>query len=144
MSSINLKSTARMGIFKQYGTPYTPKSFGMNDREFFLAVLRACPTGSALYLDQDERDSWLRRLADWSHNLPGRIDVQHYRIDEQFVAAVEQLLADEPSSLNDLHHVCVKAQDGTTLMASVDNFSIITVLDERIHRHLSVRENTVI
>ena len=133
-----------MSIFKQYGTPYTPRSFGMNDREFFLAVLRACPTGSALYLDQDERDSWLHRLADWSNKSLGRTDVDHYRIDEQFVATVEQLLADEPSSLNDLHHMCVKAQDGTTLMASVDNFSMITVLDERVRQQLSVRKNQAI
>lgn len=124
-------------MLRPYGTSYTPASFDLDDRGFFLAVLRACPPGSTLHLDQDEDEVWVERLHGWSHRASAeQFEADHYSIDNRFTDAVERLLADHPSSLAFLHHMAINLPDGTCLMSAVDNFAIITGLHDDILKAL--------
>lgn len=124
-------------LLRPYGTTYTPAFFGLDDCAFFLAVLRACPAGSTLHLDQEEDELWVDRLREWSSRTsPEQFEADHYSIDIRFTDAVERLLAEHPSSLICVPHMAIVSPDGRCLLASVDNFTIITNLDADILKTL--------
>ena len=115
------------------GTPYRPDSFGLDDQSFFLAVLRAAPVNSTLHLNYCEEEAWAEALRNWSHRKNSdRLEADHYRIDDRFIGVVELLLKEDPASLESVDQVSVRSPEGRWLMASLDNFSIITELDELI------------
>lgn len=126
------------GACQPFGTSHTPGSLGFDDLSFFLAVLRAVPVNSTLHLHQCEEEAWAEALREWAHRTSSRhLEADHYRIDGRFIEAVELLLKDAPSSLDCVDQITVKSPDGRWLMASIDNFSIITELDEDVLGKLS-------
>jgi hypothetical protein len=129
-------------LWRPYGTPYTPASFGLNDAEFLLAVLRTCPSGSLVEFDQCEPETWVNKLREWSRRSSAdQFEADGYLVDDRFTAALDELLHSDPESLNQIHHMSIVGPDHRYLMASVDNFSILTALDDTIRDRLVCRES---
>jgi len=61
-----------MGFLDVVKNVWKPKSypkteFGMDDMQFFVALLRACPEGSRLSFDHSEPESFVHTFREWSH-----------------------------------------------------------------------------
>jgi hypothetical protein len=129
-------------MFQRYGTRYTPKSFHMDEREFLLAVLRACPSGSLVEFDQCEPEEWVHRLREWSQrSSAAQFEADNYRIDDRFIAALDELIESDPAPLIGIHHMSIMGRDNCCLMASVDNFSILTTLDDAVRDKLIANQS---
>lgn len=127
-------------FWRPYATPSTPASFNLGHRDFFLAVLQACPAGATLHLGQDEDEVWVEGLRAWSIRASAaQFEADHYTIDSEFIAAIMRLLAEHPATLDVVHEMSIRAPDGRLLLAAVDNFALITHLDEEILKALQNR-----
>lgn len=115
---------------------YPQQAFGLDNLPFFLALLRACPAGSRLSFDRSEPESFVQAFRPWSHReSPSTFEADCYRIDADFVAAVEQAI--ERGTLQLDHHFGIVAPDGRPLCSSMDDFSVVTLaadIQERILR----------
>ena len=114
---------------------YPQTAFGLNDMQFFLALLRACPTGSRLSFDRSEPESFVHALRPWSfRDDPRNFEADSYTIDDGFIAAVEREVAVGTLQLD--HHFGIVAPDGRLLCSSLDEFTVVT-LAEDITRRIS-------
>ena len=123
-----------MSIFSKIISALTPKScaeteFGMEDMQFFIALLRACPTGSRLYLDEGESESFVDTFRAWSHrDQQDRFEANYYTVNNEFIAKAEQLAA--RGELELYHHFWIHAPDGQRLCSSLDDFVVVRLADD--------------
>ena len=112
--------------------------FGMENMDFFLALLRACPAGSRLTFDQSEPASFVIGFREWSHRSDiNSFEADYYTIDAGLIALVEQLAAQGSLQLH--CHFAIGSPRGGVLCASWDDFSVVKLSDEIAQ---IIRENT--
>lgn len=130
---VNHHST-RMGILNAIKMMLQPKSypmkeFGLDDMQFFVALLRACPEGSRLSFDQSEPESFVHTFREWSHrDRPDTFEADSYSIDVRFIATVEREITSGKLQLD--HHFGIVAPDGRSLCSSLDDFTVVTLADD--------------
>ena len=108
---------------------YPKTEFGMDDMQFFVALLRACPEGSRLSFDQSEPESFVHTFREWSHrDRPDTFEADSYSVDSRFIAAVEREIAGGKLQLD--HHFGIVAPDGRPLCSSLDDFTVVTLADD--------------
>jgi hypothetical protein len=116
---------------------YPKTEFGMDDMQFFVALLRACPEGSRLSFEQSEPESFVHTFREWSYrDRPDTFEADSYSIDSRFIAAVQREIASGKLQLD--HHFGIVAPDGRPLCSSLDDFTVVTLADDikqRIANH---------
>src|SRR4030095_5375434 len=116
---------------------YPKTEFGMDDMQFFVALLRACPEGSRLSFEQSEPESFVHTFREWSdRDRPDTFEADSYSIDSRFIAAVQREIASGKLQLD--HHFGIVAPDGRPLCSSLDDFTVVTLADDikqRIANH---------
>lgn len=95
--------------------------------QLLVAVLKVCPAGSRLHLDQCEPASWRTALAEWAVLRAGVGDVDHYRVEPALAVALERLLHDDPAGLEDCPHVYIASPEGEPLLTCHDDFDVVRV-----------------
>ena len=129
-----------MGILNAIKNVLQPKSypmteFGMDDMQFFVALLRTCPEGSRLSFDQSEPESFVHTFREWSHrDDPKSFEADSYSIAPRFIEAVEREIASGKLELD--HHFWIASSDGRALCSSLDDFTVVT-LDEDIKKRMT-------
>jgi hypothetical protein len=125
----------RMGILNaiksvfQSPANYPRSEFGMDDMQFFIALLRACPEGSRLNFGQSESESFVHAFREWSHRGdPNSFEADSYSIDARFIAAVEREMASGKLEL--YAHFWIVSSDGRALCSSLDDFTVVTLSDD--------------
>ena len=125
-----------LGVIKSLfcAEKYPLTEFGMDDMEFFVALLRACPEGSRLSFDQSEPESFVHTFREWSHrNRSTDFEADYYMIDPRFIAAIERELASGKLEL--YHHFWIVGSDGLALCRSLDDLTVVT-LDDQIKKRI--------
>jgi hypothetical protein len=123
-----------MNIPAKIKNALSPKSvpqeeFGLDDLQFFLALLRACPEGSRLCFDQSEPESFVHAFRLWSHrNIPETFEADYYTIDREFIIVAERIVAARQLELD--HRFDIVAPDGRSLCCSLDDFMIVTLAND--------------
>ena len=123
-----------MGILNAIKNVLQPKSypmteFGMDDMQFFVALLRACPEGSRLSFDQSEPESFVHTFREWSHRDDSKsFEADSYSIAPRFIEVVEREIASGKLQLD--HHFGIVAPDGRSLCSSLDDFTVVTLADD--------------
>jgi hypothetical protein len=108
---------------------YPKTEFGMDDMQFFVALLRACPEGSRLSFEQSEPESFVHTFREWSYRgRPDTFEADSYSIDSRFIAAVQREIASGKLQLD--HHFGIVAPDGRPLCSSLDDFTVVTLADD--------------
>lgn len=103
--------------------------FGMAPLPFFIALLRACPSGSRLTFDACEPESFVHAFRPWSHRSdPKRFEADDYSIDADFVSLAEERGARGELELE--HHFGISGPDGRLLCASWDDFMVVKLADD--------------
>ncbi len=129
-----------MGILNSIKNLLHPKSypmteFGMDDMQFFVALLRACPEGSRLSFDQSETESFVHNFREWSHrDDPKSFEADSYSITTRFIETVERGIASGKLEL--YHHFWIASSDGRALFSSLDDFTVVT-MDENIKKRMT-------
>ena len=114
---------------------YPQTEFGMDDMQFFVALLRACPEGSRISFDQSESESFVHTFREWSHrDDPNSFEADSYSMDSRFIAAVEGEIAGGKLQL--YSHFWITAPDGSSLCSSLDDLTVVT-LDEDIKKRIT-------
>ena len=108
---------------------YPLTEFGMDDMQFFVALLRASPEGSRLGFDQSEPESFVHAFREWSHReRPDSFEADYYSIEPRFIAGIEREIASGKLKL--YAHFWIVAPDGRTICSSLDDFTVVTLDDE--------------
>jgi len=108
---------------------YPLTEFGMDDMQFFVALLRACREGSRLGFDQSEPESFVHAFREWSHrDRPASFEADYYSMDSRFIAAIEREIASGKLQL--YAHFWIVAPDGRAICSSLDDFTVVTLEDE--------------
>lgn len=120
--------------------PHTASLFdyGMDDSEFFLALLRACPEGSRIAFDSSEPDSFVAAFQNWSFRSdPDRFEADYYTIDSGLAAAAERMARGGALDL----HSCfdITSPGGELLCACRDGFMVIKLASELAAKLKSLR-----
>lgn len=64
----------------------------MSDGEFLIAVLKECPEGAILSLDECECERWVGELREWSYRSKHeQYEADYYLIEERFVEMINRL-----------------------------------------------------
>ncbi len=123
-----------MGMIDRIKNALLPKSyprteFGLEDLDFFLALLRACPDGSRLSFDRSEPESFVQAFRPWSHrDQPDTFEADYYTICDDLRAEAERLVGGGQLELD--HHFGIVAADGRSLCSSLDDFTVVTLADD--------------
>ncbi len=107
----------------------------MDDVPFFLALLRACPTGSRLFFYQTESEPFVHTFREWSfRERPRAFEADHYTLDEGFLSTAERVAA--AGELEIAHHFTILGPDERLLCDSLDDFTILELADD-IEQHIA-------
>jgi hypothetical protein len=98
----------------------SPEDEGLTPEGYLLAVLRVCPDGARLDLEECEAQPWRERLAPWAAG-------KTYRVDAGLVAALGELFRDDADGFRGCHHVTIRGQDGALLLTALDDFAVVWV-----------------
>jgi hypothetical protein len=108
--------------------------FAMENIEFFLALLRACPQGSRLTFDQRESAAFVIAFREWSHRSDvNSFEADYYTIDPGLISLMEQLAS--KSQLELYCHFAIGSPRGGLLCSSWDDFTAVK-LDEQIEQKI--------
>ncbi len=108
------------------------QTYGMSDEQFTYRVLKVCPPGSKIFLDNCEPVGWRNELKQWAYVKDPKkpYEIEHYRIDEQFTEKFMQLISEDPKGFFGCHEFFIEADDGRLLLLAVDNFWMVEVAPE--------------
>jgi hypothetical protein len=108
---------------------YPLTEFGLDNLQFFVALLRACPEGSRLSFDRSEPEAFVQAFREWSHrDQADTFEADYYRIDARLIAAVEQTIDRGELQLD--HHFGIVAPDGRPLCSSMDDFAVVALAED--------------
>ena len=106
----------------------SPKELGIEEKKFFIEVLRACPDGAKLDFAWSEPESFVEQFRPWSHRQNvSAYEADYYIIDREFVSQAGRL--SNQGRLEIDHHFSIGGPSDEPLIQSFDDFTVIAMTE---------------